>query len=157
VYYVNHFGNYYEWTGSTSTMVKYIYAGNQRVAMRVGTGATRYFLLSDHLGSTTVTANSNGTFYAERRYKAWGENRYSSGSTPTNRRFTGQYRESSLGGLDGLYYYGARWLDPYLNRWIQPDTIIPDPGNPIDLDRFAYARNNPVKYIDSSFAHLTNL
>ena len=53
-------GNYLEWTGSSSTMVKYIYAGGQRVAMRVGNGTTRYFLLSDHLGSTTVTANSSG-------------------------------------------------------------------------------------------------
>ena len=38
----------------------------------------------------------------------------------------------------------------YLNRWIQPDDIIPDPGNPIDLDRYAYARNNPTRYIDPS-------
>jgi tRNA(adenine34) deaminase len=32
----------------------------------------------------------------------------------------------------------------YLNRWIQPDTIIPDPYNPQDWDRYAYVRNNPV-------------
>jgi len=47
-----------------------------------------------------------------------------------------------------LYFYGARWYDDYLNRWIQPDIIISDPGNSIDWDRYAYARNNPVKYID---------
>jgi RHS repeat-associated protein len=29
-----------------------------------------------------------------------------------------------IGGLD-LYFYGARFYDPYLNRWIQPDSIIP--------------------------------
>ena len=143
-------GNYTEWTGSASTMVKYIYAGGQPVAMRVGAGTTRYFLLSDHLGSTTVTANSSGAFYSELRYKAWGEIRYSSGTTPTTLRYTGQRQESSLCGADGLYYYGARWLDPALGRWIQPDSLIPDLGNPIDLDRFAYARNNPVKYFDPS-------
>jgi hypothetical protein len=38
----------------------------------------------------------------------------------------------------------------YLNRWLSPDSVIPDPGNPIDLDRYAYARNNPVKYSDST-------
>ena len=142
--------NYLEWTGSTSTMVKYIYAGNQRVAMRVGTGATRYFLLSDHLGSTTVTANSSGAFYAELRFKAWGETRYSSGTTPTTLRYTGQRQETSLGGADGLYYYGARWIDPVLGRWIQPDSLIPDPGNPLDWDRFSYVRNNPVRNVDPS-------
>src|SRR4030065_456774 len=47
-------GNYSEWTGSASTMVKYIYVGGQRVAIRVGAGSTRSFLLSRHLGSTTI-------------------------------------------------------------------------------------------------------
>jgi hypothetical protein len=75
-------GNYFEWTGSTTTMVKYYYHGGKRVAMRVGT-STWYFLLTDHLGSTARTATSSGTLYAELRYRAWGENRYSYGTTPT--------------------------------------------------------------------------
>ncbi len=36
----------------------------------------------------------------------------------------------------------------YLNRWIRPDTIIPDLSNPQDLNRYAYCRNNPLTYID---------
>ena len=40
-------GDYFEWTGSTSTMVRYYYAGGQRVAMRQG-GSAVYYLLSDH-------------------------------------------------------------------------------------------------------------
>ncbi|MBI5840380.1 MAG: hypothetical protein HZB19_09785 [Chloroflexi bacterium] len=56
-------GNYYEVTGSTVT--KYYYAGSQRVAMRTydtstpGT-STLNFLLSDHLGSTSITTDSSG-------------------------------------------------------------------------------------------------
>ncbi len=50
-YYV---GNYYEWTGSTSSMIKYYYAGSQRVTMRQGS-STLYFLLGDHLGSTSIS------------------------------------------------------------------------------------------------------
>ena len=34
-----------------------------------------------------------------------------------------------------------------LNRWTQPDTIIPD-GNPQSLNRYSYGLNNPVKYND---------
>jgi hypothetical protein len=45
-------------------------------------------------------------------------------------------------------FYRARYYSPYLNRWIQPDTIVPDPTNPQDLNRYSYARNNPVKYVD---------
>ncbi|MEA3440386.1 MAG: hypothetical protein U9R58_08895, partial [Chloroflexota bacterium] len=59
----------------------YYYAGSQRVAMRVQDGVTDevYYLLSDHLGSTTVTTDSDGDFYGEIRYSAWGTVRYSSG------------------------------------------------------------------------------
>ncbi|PKO11549.1 MAG: hypothetical protein CVU39_28710, partial [Chloroflexi bacterium HGW-Chloroflexi-10] len=38
----------------------------------------------------------------------------------------------------------------YLNRFTQPDTIIPNPANSQDWDRYAYARNNPLKYTDPS-------
>lgn len=30
----------------------------------------------------------------------------------------------------------------------QPDTLIPEPYNPLDWNRYAYARNNPVRYSD---------
>jgi hypothetical protein len=38
----------------------------------------------------------------------------------------------------------------YLNRWVQPDAIIPDPYNPQDYDRYSYVRSNPVNYNDPS-------
>jgi murein DD-endopeptidase MepM/ murein hydrolase activator NlpD len=37
-----------------------------------------------------------------------------------------------------------------LGRFVQADTIVPDPGNPIDWDRYSYAGNNPVIFIDPS-------
>ena len=37
---------------------------------------------------------------------------------------------------------------PLLRRFISPDTIVPDPGNPQDLNRYSYVRNNPVMYND---------
>jgi len=50
-------GDYYEQTGST--IRKYYYANGQRVAMREN--STVYYLLTDHLGSTAITADSSGT------------------------------------------------------------------------------------------------
>jgi hypothetical protein len=32
--------------------------------------------------------------------------------------------------------------------FISPDSIIPDPGNPQDLNRYTYTRNNPLRYTD---------
>ena len=45
---------------------------------------------------------------------------------------------------------GARWYDPALGRWIQADSIVPEPGNPQALNRFSYVYNNPLRYVDPS-------
>jgi hypothetical protein len=45
---------------------------------------------------------------------------------------------------------GARWYEPYLNRFVSADTIVPQRGDPQSLNRYAYARNNPLKYTDES-------
>ena len=143
-----YFGNYFEWTGSTSTMKKYYYAGSTRVAVMSGT--TLSYLLGDHLGSTAYTINTSAIKTGELRYKAWGENRYTSGTTPTSMRFTGQRQESTLGGTEGLYFYGSRWYDTSLGRWAQPDSIIPNPYDSQSWDRYAYVNNNAVRYTDPS-------
>ena len=70
--------------------------------------------------------------------------------------FTGQYShmdDPSTGGVTegfGLMFYNARWYDPYLNHMTQPDSIVPDPYNSQDYDRYSYVRNNPLKYTDPS-------
>ena len=78
-------GDYYEWReGSTTTAVKYYYAGGSRIAMR--TSGTLTWLLGDHLGSATITATENGTLASEQKYTAWGQTR--SGSVTTDRQYT---------------------------------------------------------------------
>jgi RHS repeat-associated protein len=81
------------------------------------------------------------------KYYPFGETRYINGALGTDRRFTGQREETGLGSL---YDYGARFYSPYLNRWLSPDTIVPDLANPQSLNRYSYVRNNPLKYIDPS-------
>jgi RHS repeat-associated protein len=70
--------------------------------------------------------------------------RYQWGSLPTTYNYTGQ----RLDGGTGLLYYGARYYDPALMRFVQPDTLVPEPGNPQTLNRYAYTLNNPLKYTD---------
>ena len=53
-------------------------------------------------------------------------------------------------GAIGLYYYRARWFDPRIISFNQPDTLIPDPSNPLDFNRYGYARYNPVRFRDPS-------
>ena len=47
-------------------------------------------------------------------------------------------------------FYEARYYDPTLGTFISPDTLVPDAGLVVDYNRFAYVRNNPLKYSDSS-------
>jgi RHS repeat-associated protein len=107
---------------------------------------TLSYLLGDHLGSTSITANSSGGLSAEQRYKPWGENRYTNGAAPTRRQYTGQINDSEI----GLYFYGARMYSSYLARFLSADTIVPSPNDPQQLNRYAYGLNNPVKYRDPS-------
>jgi hypothetical protein len=37
---------------------------------------------------------------------------------------------------------------PYINRFLQPDSIIPDLSNPQSWNRFSYVQNNPIGYND---------
>ena len=81
----------------------------------------------------------------ELRYYPFGGTRYDAGGQLTAYRYTGQRVET---GGTGLYDYGARWYDPVIGRFIQADTIIPDPGDPQSLNRYSYVSNNPLKYTD---------
>ena len=111
------------------------------------------YLHGDHLGSARLATCGHGGGcdsvplggkVSEMRYYPYGQTR--SGAMPTDRQFTGQRRETGL----GLYDYQARFYDPYLSRFIQADTIIPDPKNPQSLNRYSYVLNNPLKYVDPS-------
>jgi RHS repeat-associated protein len=74
-----------------------------------------------------------------------GRVRTSEGSPlPTDYTFTGQKIDAS----DALMYYGARYYDPYLNRWTQPDTLVPGAANPQNFNRYTYVLNNPLRYTD---------
>ena len=111
-----------------------------------GDRPTAGWLIPDHLGSTNVTANADGTMQSEMRYAPFGETRYTNGVTPSEYRYTGQLSQPEL----GLYYYVARWYDPQLGRFIQADTVVPNPGDAKAYDRYSYVLNNPINMNDPS-------
>ncbi len=131
------------------------------------------YFLTDHLGSTNLVTDADGAKVSEMRYKPCplrytsgmlreGEVRYtwtaSLTTTPAYRladyTFTGQFSymdDPSTAGVTegfGLMFYNARWYDPSLGRFAQADSIVP--GGVQGWDRYAYANNNSVKYVDPS-------
>jgi RHS repeat-associated protein len=156
-------GSHYEIEGTT--VRKYYFAGSTRIAIpqrgrfavRTGTDAPIYFL-QDHLGSTSITTDSSGDWETEIMYKAWGEMRYTSGTTPTKYTYTGQYSNTTD---FGLMYYGARWYDSSLGRFSQPDTLIPGPGesgNPYSIGYLGTSTYSPliVDYHEIQFLNQIN-
>ncbi|MBI2849753.1 MAG: RHS repeat-associated core domain-containing protein [Chloroflexi bacterium] len=137
--YVN---KYYEKNLSTNVTTSYYYFGGKLVAMKQGS-ANVTFVHQDSLGGTSVVSDSNGALVSGISYSAFGERLQSQGQMPTDRLFTGQRLDGT-----GLYYYGARYYDPAIGRFISPDTIVQNPGNPQGLNRYSYVVNNPLRYTD---------
>jgi RHS repeat-associated protein len=131
---------YYEVQGAT--VRKYYFAGSQRIAVRENNELT--FLLADHLGSTLGTVNSSGNLGGQTKYTAFGETR-GAATTSTDYLYTGQRMEGEI----GLYFYNARFYDPALSRFIQVDTIVPQ-GGALAWDRYAYVKNNSIRFNDPS-------
>ena len=130
--------------GETSLVQKTYAFGSMTVAVR--TDGVLKWVLSDHLGSTSITADEDGSLNSEIRYSAFGEVRYSSGTTPTDYQYTNQLNQADI----GLYYYVARFYDPVIAHFVQADTIVPGAGNSAAYDRYSYVFNNPILFIDPS-------
>jgi RHS repeat-associated protein len=141
-------GNESGWVESASTTVdavtKYYHHGGARVAMRQG--GEVYYLHGDHLGSTSLTTDDQGSVVHEARYLPFGEERWVDGEGVTDFTFTGQRNEAGFGLLD----YNARYYSSYLNRFVSPDSIIPNLTDPQSLNRYSYVYNNPVRHRDGS-------
>jgi len=137
----------YEYQNGANT--KYYEGGAiRRSGYASGNGIT--YALSDHLHSTSVLVNQNGTLNTNQYYYPYGGNRNGAFSSLTTKRFTGQYHEQGLPGGEGLYFYNARWYDGQLGRFVSADTVVPEPGNPQSLNRYSYVLGNPLRYVDPS-------
>ncbi|MBI5745736.1 MAG: RHS repeat-associated core domain-containing protein [Nitrospirae bacterium] len=125
---------------------KYIFASGQRIAIKPVGGTSINYYHTDHLGSSSVITNSAGTKVQSLAYFPYGQTRVSTGSIDVHHKYTSQELDDST----GLYFYNARYYDPALGRFISADSIIPNPRDPQALNRYSYARNNPIIYIDPS-------
>jgi RHS repeat-associated protein len=63
-----------------------------------------------------------------------------------HKQFTGQITDEET----GLYYYGARYYDSELGRFIQPDPSGGGGGSTQSFNRYSYCDNNPLNLTDPS-------
>ncbi|MDY7078145.1 MAG: RHS repeat-associated core domain-containing protein [Chloroflexota bacterium] len=120
---------------------RYYRLGGAVVGWRVGSSADNdvYWLHGDHLGSIVRVTDESGEQVLARGYDAWGEVTWATGALTLPLGYTGQQYDVDT----GLLYLLARWYYPRLARFISPDTMVPEPGNPQSLNRYSYVVNNP--------------
>ena len=122
---------------------------------------TYYNIGRDVQGSITHIATMSGTLVAEYSYDPWGRLRnpathalYNILSVPDlmlGRGYTGhEYIPEA-----GLWNANARLYDPFLGCFLSPDPYVQAPDFTQNLNRYAYALNNPLKYSDESGEFLT--
>jgi len=144
ILYIN---KYYEKNITTGVVTTNYYLGDKLIATRAGTTLT--YVHQDALTGTSVTTNSSGTSTGSIKFFSFGQTR--SGTVPIPQKFTGQRLDST-----GLYYYGARYYDPSIGRFISADTLVPNTINPQDMNRYSYVLNNPLKYNDPTGHYWSN-
>jgi len=83
-----------------------------------------YFYASDHLGSSSVLTTQQGSYHERIEYlpygETWVEDKATSDSYTTPYKFTGK----ELDAETGLYYFGARYYDARVSRWISADPAL---------------------------------
>ncbi len=98
------------------------------------------YVLSDHLGSSTVLLQPNGALINKEEYYPFGETSF--GSYGLKRyRFCGKERDNE----SGLYYYGARYYAAWLYRFTSVDPLA---AKSTDRNPYHYASNNPINRTD---------
>jgi len=119
---------------------RYLY-GMGRIAQQTPNG-WQYFL-PDALGSVRQLTDAAGTLALTQSFDPYGGLLPSQGSAATPYGFAGEWSDPG-----GLIYLRARYYTPHTGRFTSLDTWIGDLTAPGSLNRYVYARNNPLRYID---------
>lgn len=102
-----------------------------------------FFFHSDHLGSTSYITDDKGNITQYDAYLPYGEllaDEHSS-SEDMPYKFNGKEMDSEI----GLYYYGARYMNPVISIWNTPDALIE--AKPF-VSSYTYCLGNPILLID---------
>lgn len=146
--YVN---RYYDVNHATTT--KHIFAGDQLIATIEGNGVatSTYYVHTDHLGGSSVLTDESGDVVQLLDYYPFGGTRIDekTGSYDNRKKFTGK----ELDDETGLYYFGSRYQNPNIGKFVSQDPASRDNSeqfleDPQQFNYYSYARNNPIKYTD---------
>ncbi|MFC1770428.1 RHS repeat-associated core domain-containing protein [Candidatus Margulisiibacteriota bacterium] len=131
----------HERNGQKEHIVRYIYSGNEKIAMSrpdwQGNEDLFYFI-NNAQGTPMLIIDQAGAIVFKNNMDEWGN---------LGKFFVGSKNEVNYTGkkLDwgtGLYYFNQRYYDPEIGRF-----LTPDPAGQ-SLNAYVYCGNNPLYYVD---------
>ena len=102
-----------------------------------------FFYHPDHLGSTSYVTDADGNIAQHVEYIPYGEVFVEERNSQFSTNFL--FNAKELDNETGLYYYGARYLDPTGGMWLSVDPLFEKYAG---MSPYNYCMGNPVKMVD---------
>lgn len=118
-------------------------ATSDPITISVSDGVT--YLHNDFTGNPIAATDSSGTVVWKENYKPYGSRNDNPSAEAGNRiAFHGKPFDQET----GLSYFGARYYDPVIGRFMGVDAARFDEENLQTFNRYGYGNNNPYRFLD---------
>ncbi|MDB5801459.1 MAG: hypothetical protein JWL63_2398 [Rhodocyclales bacterium] len=104
------------------------------------------YLHNDAAGSPVAATDESGAVLWRESYRPYGDRVKNEAAASSNRQF---FHGKPLDTDSGLSYFGARYYDPVVGRFMGVDPVGFSEDNFHSFNRYAYGNNNPYRYRDS--------
>jgi RHS repeat-associated protein len=118
----------------------------QPILLRGSDGQAMLYIY-DNLGSPVALLQHGVAPPIEVAYDPFGVHGWPGRSQPGDDEFPYTYTGGLYDRATGWILNGARYYSPAIGRWTQQD-VYDAPLDPLNANRYAYAGNNPVNYVD---------
>ncbi len=129
-------------TDSTGEITDEILWGHQPLARKTD-GSWYYYIYNAH-GDVVGLVNNSRTVVNTYEYTPWGEIRSETETVDNPIKYAGEYYDDEL----DMIYLRARYYNPQIGRFTSLDVEEGEISSPLDMNRYVYCRNNPIKYVD---------
>jgi RHS repeat-associated protein len=133
----------HETNQNNQIVASYTYGANNELVSMTRNGQT-YIYQTNYRGDVTALTDSSGNVVTTYEYDAFGNLIKEMGNVENPYRYAG-YRYDEV---TGLYYLQSRYYHPEIGRFLTRDSFEGFESEPLSLNRYTYAHNNPVTNVD---------